>query len=53
MTDDAPISEPEVPARTTRPGQPLAAELLTASPLPATTAGPAAFSPKLPPFQGD
>lgn len=36
-----------------RPSQPLAAELLTASVLPATTAGPTAVGPKLPPFTGD
>jgi hypothetical protein len=53
MTDDTPISDPDAPASTTRSSQPLAAELLTASALPATTAGPTAVGPKLPPFQGD
>ncbi len=36
-----------------RPGRPCTAELLAAAELPATTAAPAAASPKLPPFQGD
>lgn len=42
---DAPTPEPDVPAS--------AADLLTASELPATTAGPTASDPKLPPFRGD
>ena len=53
MTNDTPTSEPEAPAGTTGSSQPLAAELLTASALPATTAGPTAAGPKIPPFVGD
>ena len=45
MTSNAPIPG--------RPGRPCAAELLTANEFPATTAGPAASDPKLPPFRGD
>jgi hypothetical protein len=36
-----------------RPTRPCTAELLAAAELPATTAGPAASDPKLPPFRGD
>ena len=53
MTDNTPVSDPETPLSGTGSSRPLDAELLTASALPATTAGPAAASPKLPPFQGD
>ncbi len=42
---DTPASDPDAPAS--------AADLLTASELPATIAGPAASDPKLPPFRGD
>jgi len=50
MTNDAPTSEPAIPAG---PGQTLTAALLTAAVLPATTAVPAAAGPKLPPYRGD
>ena len=50
MTIETPAPEPDDAAR---PGQSLAAELLTAAPVPATTAAPVASVPKLPPFQGD
>jgi hypothetical protein len=53
MTDDTPTSAPDAPASAAETSHTLAAELLTASPLPVTTAGPAAASTKLPPFQGD
>ena len=53
MTDNTPISDPETPLSRTGSSQPHRAELLTASALPATTVGPAAAGPKLPPFQGD
>jgi len=42
---DVPTREPAAPAS--------AVDLLAASELPATTAGPAASDPKLPPFRGD
>jgi hypothetical protein len=45
MTSDRPESGPDAPAS--------AAELPTANEFPATTAGPAASDPKLPPFRGD
>ena len=50
MTNDTPTSEPEAPAGTTGSSQPLAAELLTASALPATTAGPTAAGPRFRPL---
>ena len=53
MSNDTPTPDTDAPASTTKPRQPLAAELLTASALPATTAGPVALEPKLPPFRGD
>ena len=39
MTDNTPVSDPETPLSGTGSSRPLAAELLTASALPATTAG--------------
>jgi len=36
-----------------RPTRPCTAELLAAAELPATTAGPTASEPKLPPFRSD
>ena len=45
MTSDIPVPDPDAPASAT--------ELLTANEFPATTAGPAASDPKLPPFRGD
>ena len=53
MTENMPTSEPDAPASTTGPSQPLAAELLATAELPATTAAPAALSPKLPRCVGD
>ena len=53
MTDNTPVSDPETPLSGTGSSRPLAAELLTASALPATTAGPTAVGPKFPPFVGD
>jgi len=53
MTDDTPICDPEIPVSAAGSTQPSAAELLTASALPVTTAGPAVLGPKLPPFVGD
>ena len=53
MTNDTPAPGSDAPAVAAEPSRPRAAELLTTSPLPATTAGPAAASPKLPPYQGD
>ena len=45
MTSDIPESDLDAPAS--------AAALLTANEFPATTAGPTASDPKLPPFRGD
>ena len=42
---DIPVPDPDAPASI--------AELLSAYEFPATTAGPAASDPKLPPFRGD
>ena len=53
MTGNTPVSDPETPLSGTGSSRPLAAGLLTASALPATTAGSAAADPKLPPFRGD
>jgi hypothetical protein len=53
VTADTPASSPDAPASADEASRPLAAGLLTASPLPVTTAGPAAADPKLPPFRGD
>ena len=46
MTNDAHTSGLDDPASTTEPSQPLAAALLTAGVLPATTAAPVATGPK-------
>ena len=51
MTDDTPISDPEIPLSGTGSSQPRTAELLTASALLATTTGLAAVDPKLPPSE--
>ncbi len=53
MTSDTQAPGPDAPDSPAKPGQELAAELLTAGTLPATTAGTAATGPKIPPFQGD
>jgi hypothetical protein len=53
MTSNTPTPCPDDPDSTTKPSQPLAAELLTTGTVPATTAATASTSPKLPPFRGD
>ena len=53
MTSDTPVPSPNAPDDTTEPGQTIAADLLTTSTLPTTTAAAAATGPKLPPFRGD
>jgi hypothetical protein len=53
MTNDTPTSEYDAPTSATGLGQTLGAALLTTAELPATTAGPVATGPKLPPFTGD
>lgn len=53
MTNDTPTSERDAPTSATGLGQTLSAALLTTAELPATTAGPVATGPKLPPYTGD
>ena len=53
MTSDTPAPRSDTTDSTTKPSQALAAELLTTTSLPATTAKTGGTEPKIPTFVGD